>query len=755
MDSHIIQDVDSVEKLQEVLLNCEASEFHKLANHSLRIFVLSNFAGLTSDTGFLNPTLLSKLRSIEQQTEILNDLSFGLIRPIKKARNIELLWISAGFPSKRFLSDIENTFTTFDSLLCKFRTLFSWALILEEPSAQLKERIKEIILLLENQWENESNNTLKAEFLLERMYYHLFFYEYDEAKDCLSKAVSLAGFSFDLIGLLGKRTRFQQKDVAQLAVSVTSSIENVYCEADKDVPLNCLMNDDTLLEQVSLSSGENTRILLSPIQIGCVLATAILDKRTHHYDEILKQRLLTYIDEVILQRRNFALQTRALAERCELEKDQRRRVDRACRQAEVLTKLLDGVDDSTPNDEKYKRFDMLLASNPMPFWKIHTIHAKILRSLGCTGEALRIYESMEDWDQVVDCYKHLDQLEKAEQLVRKLLSQKEDPVYFCILGDITRNVDYYEKAIEISKDHSARARKALGNLMLIRNQFDLAYDHLKRSVDLQPFQLGTWFNMGHCAWKLERYQDAANAYHRCVSFEPEHFEAWNNLAAAYIRMNQKPRAQKILTEALKFNYDHANIWENYLLICVDVADFAQAIEAYHRCIDLKHRFQDDQVLEIVVTQVLKLPEDENSTRIKERMRKLLGRISSSQATSSLFWHLYALAKKPSDDCTDIMAWMAYFDLEEKSLRLMMNEKNWEIEEEKCIRILDNSINLANEKRKLMLNTSVDKAQMSSKIRMSLRSLLSLLEKSYGTDCSQASTTLQERYHLGLELIKSL
>lgn len=38
-------------------------------------------------------------------------------------------------------------------------------------------------------------------------------------------------------------------------------------------------------------------------------------------------------------------------------------------------------------------------------------------------------------------------------------------------------------------------------------------------------------------------------------------------------------------------------------------------------------------------------------------------------------------------------------------------QNWEIEEEKCIRILDNSINLANEKRKLMLNTSVDKAQV--------------------------------------------
>ncbi|KHN71681.1 TPR repeat-containing protein T20B12.1 [Toxocara canis] len=59
-------------------------------------------------------------------------------------------------------------------------------------------------------------------------------------------------------------------------------------------------------------------------------------------------------------------------------------------------------------------------------------------------------------------------------------------------------------------------------------------------------RLGTWFNLGHCAWKMEHWREAASAYHRCVQLEPEHFEAWNNLSAAYIRLGQKARAKTIL-----------------------------------------------------------------------------------------------------------------------------------------------------------------------------------------------------------------
>lgn len=93
-----------------------------------------------------------------------------------------------------------------------------------------------------------------------------------------------------------------------------------------------------------------------------------------------------------------------------------------------------------------------------------------------------------------------------------------------------------------------------------RKKIDEAYDLIEKSLQIQPLQVsekkisfitkniqvGAWFTLGHCAWRLERYVEATRAYHRCVAIEPDNFEAWNNLSAAFIRLGQKERALKIL-----------------------------------------------------------------------------------------------------------------------------------------------------------------------------------------------------------------
>lgn len=54
------------------------------------------------------------------------------------------------------------------------------------------------------------------------------------------------------------------------------------------------------------------------------------------------------------------------------------------------------------------------------------------------------------WNEAVACYRSLNQLEKAEGLVRSLISKDENnPHHFCLLGDITREAKYYAKAIEV------------------------------------------------------------------------------------------------------------------------------------------------------------------------------------------------------------------------------------------------------------------------------------------------------------------
>lgn len=61
-----------------------------------------------------------------------------------------------------------------------------------------------------------------------------------------------------------------------------------------------------------------------------------------------------------------------------------------------------------------------------------------------------IFEKQENWDNVIDCYQSLGQLGKAEQLVRDLLAKNEnEPIYWCLLGDILHEPSAYEKAIEV------------------------------------------------------------------------------------------------------------------------------------------------------------------------------------------------------------------------------------------------------------------------------------------------------------------
>ena len=79
-----------------------------------------------------------------------------------------------------------------------------------------------------------------------------------------------------------------------------------------------------------------------------------------------------------------------------------------------------------------------------------------------------------------------------------------------------------------------------------RRKYEPALGHFKRSLELQHLQIGVWFNAGYCAMQLDKFSEAATAYHRCVSLEPDHFEAWNNLAACYMNLDQKPRAHKVL-----------------------------------------------------------------------------------------------------------------------------------------------------------------------------------------------------------------
>lgn len=62
----------------------------------------------------------------------------------------------------------------------------------------------------------------RLQWLLERVGFHLAHFESEPAREALEHASRLVGLEVELIGALGRRTRFQQQSIAQLVLTVSS-----------------------------------------------------------------------------------------------------------------------------------------------------------------------------------------------------------------------------------------------------------------------------------------------------------------------------------------------------------------------------------------------------------------------------------------------------------------------------------------------------------------------------------------------------
>ncbi|EGT56643.1 hypothetical protein CAEBREN_08483 [Caenorhabditis brenneri] len=655
-------------------------------------------------------------------------LTRGLNSPSAACKSLWALYLAHGHVEK--LKDSNDL--TPEALRTILEFYLVWQQLLVDPEQTIKTDLEPIMEKLRELIDSQSfTSDDRCEILLEMAAVHFHFFEYDKADDLIQKAGKKCKLNVNMTGMLGKRTRFQQKSIAQLVLvhedpSIASSSPLL---PDADIPQSCNLNDDTLLEQIS-TTEEGARVdgrTLTPLQLSCLIWISRHEAATHRHDVLVHERCSPFLDTVIAARRHWSIQAAALLQRGDLEKGRGRHVDRSCVQTELVVKLQQGIEDNVPVADRLHRTKHILASGLTPFWQSSILLADILKSLGCTSEALLILERLELWDGVIECYKQLGQMDKAETLIRRLLDQKpEDSMLHVYLGDITRNPEYFLKAIELSGDRNARAHRSLGHVLLMDKKFEEAYKHLRRSLELQPIQLGTWFNAGYCAWKLENYKESTQCYHRCVSLQPDHFEAWNNLSAAYIRHGQKPKAWKLLQEALKFNYEHPHVWENYMLLSVDVGEFSQAIQSYHRLLDMNKRGADDDVLELIAEQILR-KEAEISVNGESDSKEKEEEIAENAKTL----RVYALLKKPKTLTAETRTdYEKYVQLMEKSFAAANGKLTWPKEEKQAVQVFEIACQLADDRLELakFISSETSVKEASAKVRLSLRGILTRLDK---------------------------
>ena len=460
----------------------------------------------------------------------------------------------------------------------RLRTEFIHQQLLDEVVVVPDDYFIDVEILEKEMKHNEQDKDLVGRLLLEKgLLRHLLHLD-KLAREDFIKAARVMELKYELTGAMGKRTKFQQSDVAQLTLLAESrfradniSIVTTSTGTVPNLPETLELNDDTLLEKTEYTSSApadsssplshldpNSQPALHPLDQSILLGLCLNIKNTSPQHGLTTSQMFPYIARVISHPVNWSVHTIALLLRSRLEANRTRTVERSTLQLQALIDQMP-TSDSTPQERLAYFWSIGLPSS----WEMEREVAKRYASLGVVKSAMEVFERLEMWEEVVHCWQSLERPDKGLEIVRDLLEGRKEeadaivlkgkearrnikPVLdrareaklWCLLGELEseRAVEHYEKAWDVSEHTSGRAMRSLGGYWFTRGEFDRAIDCLKRATTINPLYSRSWFILGCACLREERLEEARDAFIRCVSIDDEDSESWNNLASAYLRM---------------------------------------------------------------------------------------------------------------------------------------------------------------------------------------------------------------------------
>ncbi|XP_035436281.2 tetratricopeptide repeat protein 27 [Spodoptera frugiperda] len=563
-------------------------------------------------------------------------------------RDSEPIYLNVIYPellyfSTQVFSALCNADQSLLHLWWYFRSKVAHQRSLEDTSATLYAELEIIIAKLTNLLHViQDKPRLQILLCMEIAQAYLIYGRVQRTEEYLTRARDLAGLKLELTGILGKRTKFQQTIIPQLALSseLDSSIERPTAEeshGNAELPPDLELQDDLRLSKIQYTESISQAELPSLEQILCLLTVQYLIK-AQPKDELMNEELEPYIAAVLSPKKGaWPTRVAALLIRCKLEANHKRTVERAMLQCETIVNDKTGASSTT-------RLSYLWGTGLQPAWVWRQQLADLYLNLGLVKAALEEYLKLQLWEDVIVCYTALQLRHKAAEIIQQQIDINPTVKLYCLLGDATDDVKCYEKAWEFSNHKSSRAQRHWGNFLFDHKKYEECIPHFEKSVEINSIQDRVWLRLGYAALMVENWEVSAKAYRRYTYLQPNTFEAWNNLAKVYVNQGDKKRAYRALMEALRFNYDNWKLWENVVIVSMDTGHFEDVIRGCHRLLDLQQKFEDVEVLQLLVRAILADAKDadgNSAARLQKRVLELFGRITSVHQNKPELWQLYS------------------------------------------------------------------------------------------------------------------
>ncbi|KAI5084964.1 hypothetical protein GOP47_0001133 [Adiantum capillus-veneris] len=441
--------------------------------------------------------------------------------------------------------------------------------------------------------DDETINILRGAAQLEYGFVEYAYGHIDQARSYFEAAREACGLELALTGALGFRTAHQIDPKAQMVLVASTQLEHVSKEVEQSSTTNLSTDNETevsteedilILPRLVATDTDEPRKQLSGFQQAVILAQCLHVKKSNPDDELRGWQMAPYIEAVDSQlHSHFLIKRCCQLLRIRWECTRSRTKQRALLMLEQLVEDVRGIASSGVRERMCYAFCLQFPTLSV----LRKELAEMMVSCGLVGEALQIFEELELWNSLIDCYCLLGKKAAALDLIKERLKQQpDDPRLWCALGDVTLNEDCYEKAWEVSKHRFGRAQRSLGRSAYNKAEYVGSMHHWEAALTLNSMHPDGWFALGSAALKARELDKAVDAFTRSVQLEPENGEAWNNIAAIHMTRKKSKEAFVAFKEALKFKRASWQMWENYAHVALDVQNFGQAIEAMNMVLDL-------------------------------------------------------------------------------------------------------------------------------------------------------------------------
>ena len=320
----------------------------------------------------------------------------------------------------------------------------------------------------------------------------------------------------ELSGAMGKRTKFQEKETAQLFVAVDRR-PNRKSEFTRQACADLLKEAEVDAESDVLSNPEYSQDIdytpLSASDEGVVLLTAMNFYRRHAKDELILEQLIPFPSRVLRDRLDFATFLMACLLKSRYEATVSHFLWRAIRQASDVAAYLEGT--AVAPEERLESVHLVLL--PPIFLLRKEIGMRMLL-MGDAAAAIGYFTAVNMKTEIVAAYVSLRDNERAERVCRELLaSGKREPELLCLMYEITKDPAYLEEAWAVSNKTYIHAQRVLGLHAFNAQDWKTAKEHFDVALSINPLYQRVWYALGVCCVQLNDMEGARTAFKKGIA----------------------------------------------------------------------------------------------------------------------------------------------------------------------------------------------------------------------------------------------